>query len=240
VSWSTRELAELAKTTVNTVRHYHAVGLLDMPDRGGNGYKRYGVRHLVRVLRLRRLVELGVPLAHIPLIDTEAAPEELQRMQDALGADIERLNATRRRLQALQSAGAPIDAPPGFEHVWNELSGGDRTLLQFLTRRLDGDPHALSDLARSVAAEPADLRRAFAQLAPDADDPARSCLAARLGAEGANWRTGRAASPLHPIARSRSHDPAALLAVQEAVYSVAQRDTLTRSLTPPVALERAG
>jgi DNA-binding transcriptional MerR regulator len=237
VSWSTRELAELAKTTVNTVRHYHAVGLLDVPDRGANGYKRYGVRHLVRVLRLRRLVELGVPLARVPHLDADAAPEEVQRMQEALRADVERLNATRRRLEALQSAGAPIDAPPGFEHLWNELSEADRTLLHLLTRRLDGDALALTALARTVADEPADLRRAFAHLAPDTDDAARACLAARLGAAGPNWRTGRTA---HPIARSRAHDPAALAAVQEAVYSPVQRDALARSLTPAVALKRAG
>ena len=29
--WSTRELAELAGTTVKAVRHYHEIGLLDEP-----------------------------------------------------------------------------------------------------------------------------------------------------------------------------------------------------------------
>jgi DNA-binding transcriptional MerR regulator len=47
VAWSTRELAELAGTTVNTVRHYHRIGLLDEPERRNNGYKEYGVPHLV-------------------------------------------------------------------------------------------------------------------------------------------------------------------------------------------------
>jgi len=31
VAWSTRELAELAGTSVKTVRHYHQLGLLDEP-----------------------------------------------------------------------------------------------------------------------------------------------------------------------------------------------------------------
>ncbi len=48
MTWSTRELATLAGTTVNTVRHYHRVGLLDEPQRMSNGYKQYGVAHLVR------------------------------------------------------------------------------------------------------------------------------------------------------------------------------------------------
>ncbi|MEQ3553652.1 WhiB family transcriptional regulator [Pseudonocardia nematodicida] len=40
VAWSTRQLAELAGTTVRAVRHYHEVGLLDEPARRANGYKR--------------------------------------------------------------------------------------------------------------------------------------------------------------------------------------------------------
>ena len=54
MEWSTRELAALAGTTVNTVRHYHAVGLLEVPERRHNGYKQYRVHHLVRLIRLRR------------------------------------------------------------------------------------------------------------------------------------------------------------------------------------------
>lgn len=63
--WSTRQLAELADTTVNTLRHYHRLGLLDEPERRYNGYKQYEVRHLVSLLRIRRLAELGVPLSQI-------------------------------------------------------------------------------------------------------------------------------------------------------------------------------
>ncbi|MDN3482326.1 MerR family transcriptional regulator [Arthrobacter sp. APC 3897] len=65
MAWSTRELAELAHTTVNTVRHYHRLGLLEEPDRRYNGYKQYGARHLVSLLRIRRLAALGVPLAQM-------------------------------------------------------------------------------------------------------------------------------------------------------------------------------
>src|SRR5690606_8663333 len=56
MAWSTRELAELAQTTVNTIRHYHHLGLLAEPARKDNGYKQYGVKHLARLLRIRRLV----------------------------------------------------------------------------------------------------------------------------------------------------------------------------------------
>ncbi|WAP52215.1 MerR family transcriptional regulator [Arthrobacter sp. ATA002] len=66
--WSTSELAELAGTTVNTVRHYHRSGLLEEPDRMSNGYKQYGARHLARLLQIRRLRDLGVPLAQIEAV----------------------------------------------------------------------------------------------------------------------------------------------------------------------------
>uniref|UniRef100_UPI0037167E9A MerR family transcriptional regulator n=2 Tax=Bacillati TaxID=1783272 RepID=UPI0037167E9A len=53
MAWSTRELAELAGTSLRAVRHYHEVGLLEEPERRANGYKQYGVAHLVRALRIR-------------------------------------------------------------------------------------------------------------------------------------------------------------------------------------------
>jgi DNA-binding transcriptional MerR regulator len=65
VAWSTREIAELAGTTLRAVRHYHAIGLLDEPERRANGYKQYGVAHLVRILRIKRLIDLGFSLAQI-------------------------------------------------------------------------------------------------------------------------------------------------------------------------------
>ena len=35
--WSTREIADLAGTSLRAVRHYHEVGLLDEPERHGSG-----------------------------------------------------------------------------------------------------------------------------------------------------------------------------------------------------------
>jgi DNA-binding transcriptional MerR regulator len=63
LAWSTREIAELAGTTVRAVRHYHEVGLLAEPERRANGYKQYGVAHLIHVLRIKRLTDLGFSLS---------------------------------------------------------------------------------------------------------------------------------------------------------------------------------
>ena len=123
MSWSTRELAELANTTVNTVRHYHAVGLLDLPQRGSNGYKQYGVHHLVRLLRLRRLTELGIPLARMRDIDKQDVRVELEQIDAGMAAELDRLRRTRSDIAAILREKAPADSPHGFEAMWATLFG---------------------------------------------------------------------------------------------------------------------
>lgn len=95
--WSTRELAELASTTVNTIRHYHRVGLLDEPERRYNGYKQYEMQHLVTLLRIRRLADLGLPLSQMH--DLSAGPEGvayvLRELHAELQMSIERLQGVR-------------------------------------------------------------------------------------------------------------------------------------------------
>lgn len=109
VAWSTRELAELTGTTVNTIRHYHRLGLLEEPERRHNGYKQYGNRELVRLLSIRRLVELGVPLARIGEAGTDGTipPETLRQVDAGLAADIERLVRARSDIAAILRDGAP-------------------------------------------------------------------------------------------------------------------------------------
>ncbi|MFF3869658.1 MerR family transcriptional regulator [Micromonospora sp. NPDC001898] len=68
---STREFAEFAGTTVNTIRHYHRLGLLSKPSRRYNGYKQYDVHNLARLVRIRRIAELGVPLARITEVEAD-------------------------------------------------------------------------------------------------------------------------------------------------------------------------
>src|SRR5690606_22717900 len=116
MAWSTRELAEMAGTTTNTIRHYHRLGLLEEPERRYNGYKQYGVRDLVRLLRIRRLAELGVPLSKVgPLgADDEGMPEALRQLDAELAQSIERMQKARTEIAAVLHDHAPADAPAGF------------------------------------------------------------------------------------------------------------------------------
>src|ERR1044072_1219074 len=100
MAWSTRQLAELAGTSLRAVRHYHEVGLLEEPERRANGYKQYGVAHLVRLLRIKRLVALGFSLSRIATMgDSDDPPEQALRPLDAeLATTVERLERARVEL----------------------------------------------------------------------------------------------------------------------------------------------
>lgn len=119
--WSTREIADLAGTSLRAVRHYHEVGLLDEPERHGNGYKQYGVAHLVRVVRIKRLTDLGFSLTQIDAMgDADDHPEQELRTLDAeLAAKIERLQQVRAELGRVLDEAVLSDLPrrtPGVGH----------------------------------------------------------------------------------------------------------------------------
>ena len=154
MAWSTRQLAEMAGTTVKSVRYYHQLGLLEEPERLSNGYKQYEVRHLVRLLQITRLTDLGVPLAQIQAVggagdDPDAA---LRVLDSELEATIERLQRVRGELALILQHRAPVDLPPGFSEVGGHLSDADRALVMIWSRVFD-EP-AMDDLRTILRDEP--------------------------------------------------------------------------------------
>lgn len=177
VAWSTSELATLAGTTVNTIRHYHRLGLLEEPDRRHNGYKQYEMVDLVRLLHIRRLVELGVPLSRIKE-PSAGSPEALQQIDVDHTAAIERLEQARQSIAAILSENAPPDTPPGFESVAARLSEADRSLIHIYTQVFDDQ--ALADVRHAVENNTDDAVSAdFDALPADADEATRQNLAER-------------------------------------------------------------
>ncbi len=217
MAWSTRELADLAGTTVNTVRHYHAVGLLPVPARGYNGYKHYRVEHLLALIRLRRLAELGVPLSYVPELEL-SGPTALHAVDNALAADIERLQRARSDVAAILRENAPPETPRGFEAVVADLSEADRSLLQILTRLYQ--PAEQSALLARVANESARARRQFYELPSEASDDLLDRVAWELSAQGGHWRTPESA--LSTVQSS-------VATVVAELYRPAQRDVLRRA-----------
>jgi DNA-binding transcriptional MerR regulator len=110
--------------------------LLDEPDRAANGYKQYGVDHLVRLLRIRRLADLGIPLAQIDSMGGETSqPDDALRVIDAeLAATIERLQKVRAELALILDHRTPTDLPAGFGEGFSQLSESDRALLLIYSR----------------------------------------------------------------------------------------------------------
>ena len=185
MGWSTSQLAELAGTTVRAVRHYHDVGLLAEPERRANGYKSYGVAHLVRVMRIKRLIGLGLSLSQIAdLGEADEHPEQALRVLDGeLAATIERLQRIRAELALILRQAVPTDLPPRLADLiaGTDLTAADRSLIVVLAQVFP--PKALEAIAermRTAVGEP--VVAEFDNLPPDADEPTRVDVADRLKA----------------------------------------------------------
>ena len=57
------QLAKYAGVTIKAVRHYHKRGLLKEPPRDASGYRRYSAQHAIELVKIKTLVDAGVPLA---------------------------------------------------------------------------------------------------------------------------------------------------------------------------------
>ncbi|WP_020498754.1 MerR family transcriptional regulator [Sciscionella marina] len=179
MAWSTRQLAELAGTTVKAVRHYHRIGLLEEPERASNGYKRYGVTHLIRLVQIKRLSELGVPLAQIAEMErADEEPDEAIRVLDAeLAATIERLTRIRAELAVILRHRAPLGVPPGFETIARDFSSTQRSLLTAYSTVFSAED--MTEFREMVAARE-DVEDEFDRLPADAGDAVIERLAERL------------------------------------------------------------
>jgi DNA-binding transcriptional MerR regulator len=232
LAWSTSQLAELAGTTIKAVRHYHEIGLLDEPERLSNGYKQYTVAHLLRLLQIARLSDLGVPLAQIAsLAHADQDPDEAIKVLDAeLQAAVERLQRIRGELALILHHRATAELPAGFSEVANELSDADRSLVMIYSRLFDDS--AMDDLKLALQAEPrTDADRELAVLAPDADRATRQRLgealapAVRRQLQKAPWLQNPASKALR---NAKTAEKTMAAAMQE-LYNPAQLEVIYRA-----------
>ncbi|MFH8980059.1 MerR family transcriptional regulator [Streptomyces varsoviensis] len=142
------QLARYVGVSVKAIRVYHDKGLLPEPDRDASGYRRYGARDAIDLVKIRTLAEAGVPLARIR--DLRSATDEqfqqaLREIDDELTARISALRAAQGRLRQLadlggQSAALPAEVGAFLEHLtrwgftprWVELQR-DLWILVFAT-----------------------------------------------------------------------------------------------------------
>ena len=182
------EFASLAAVTVRTLRHYHQVGVLPEPERGSNGYRDYTVHDLIRLLRIKRLAAIGVPLERMPdLLDSreQNTTALLDSLESDLDTEIARLEEQRALIRLIRLHETEPDLPPEFARFFSlftdagispSLARMDREqaiLLAHLAgesgmRQLVEIYERMSDPA--LRAQLSELARAFESLQPGSTD----------------------------------------------------------------------
>ena len=104
---TTLTIGQIARRTglsAKTIRFYEEIGLLPRPPRGPNSYRRYGVADINRLLLLRRIRLLGLPLS--------AAKPLLTGASDARCGDVQRelLSLVEQRLRTIDQEIAELHA----------------------------------------------------------------------------------------------------------------------------------
>lgn len=137
------------------LRHYHHLGVLPEPDPAPGGHCDCTAADLVRVLRIRMLVEAGVPLREVPGLLSEeggALPPiidtALERCRSAAGNEPLVLEVLAREQEALELFALTHGIPPAFEETYR-LIATDKSAR---TRYLD----LVERMARLCGHDPAD------------------------------------------------------------------------------------
>jgi DNA-binding transcriptional MerR regulator len=76
------QVARLAGINAKAIRYYESIGLLPPPERRSNQYRRYSLADVNRLILLRRIRYLGVPLAEAKALlqgATEAPRSQVQQ-----------------------------------------------------------------------------------------------------------------------------------------------------------------
>ncbi|MGH3624873.1 MAG: MerR family transcriptional regulator [Sciscionella sp.] len=120
------ELASLAGASTKTVRHYHHIGLLAEPQRRDNGYRDYVLQGLVRLLRARRLTELGLSLEEVADALADDDGKDLREILTELDGDLARqqhhIELQRARVTALLDGEADLHRSQELAAAVGELA----------------------------------------------------------------------------------------------------------------------
>lgn len=104
------DAAAFAGTTPRAIRHYHQIGLLQEPERGSDGRRRYGYDDMIRLLWIRRMAEAGIGLDDVRAAfdDAQDIDENLRRLEEALAAQEADVKRQRAAVQRLRAVGSPL------------------------------------------------------------------------------------------------------------------------------------
>jgi DNA-binding transcriptional MerR regulator len=116
------ELAERTGASRRSLRHYETRGLI-RPLRSENGYRRYDREAVERVLRIRSLLRLGLPLAAVEVLlpcalDDRLAFEPCPELREMLRARLDRLDAAAEDLSRSRAAVAAALERADADEAW--------------------------------------------------------------------------------------------------------------------------
>jgi DNA-binding transcriptional MerR regulator len=108
------DAAAFAGITPRAIRHYHEIGLLPEPERGGDGRRRYGYDDMTRLLWIRKMADAGISLDDMRVAFGEARNEALDiesvliRLEETLAAQEAAIKRRRAAVQRLRAVGSPL------------------------------------------------------------------------------------------------------------------------------------
>jgi DNA-binding transcriptional MerR regulator len=148
MAWSTRQLGDLAVTTVKAIRHSHEIGLLEVPERTANGYKQYQAAHLLRLLQIKRLRDLGVPLSQIAALAVILRHRAPMHVPPAFAPVSHDFSDTNQSLLMIYSA---VFGEEGMEDFRRVVAERGETDDEFDALPPDADDAAIERLAERMA-----------------------------------------------------------------------------------------
>ncbi|MEU6990959.1 MerR family transcriptional regulator [Streptomyces sp. NPDC046465] len=111
------DAAAFVGSTPRAIRHYHEIGLLPEPERGGDDRRRYGYEDMIRLLWIRRMADAGIALDDIrdafPTGTASAGADSgdgvagiLERVEEALAEQEAELRRQRTAVQRMRTEGS--------------------------------------------------------------------------------------------------------------------------------------
>ena len=107
------DLARAAGCSTRAIRNYHSAGVLAEPPRDGSGYRVYRIPDIAEVLRIRALVDAGLPLRTIASLPTADETERRSLMREAMESIDMRITELERQRQRLQAMHDDVFGVPG-------------------------------------------------------------------------------------------------------------------------------
>ncbi|MHC3455974.1 MerR family transcriptional regulator [Streptomyces prasinus] len=94
------DAAAFVGSTPRAIRHYHEIGLLPEPERGGDDRRRYGYEDMIRLLWIRKMADAGIALDDIRDAFTTGTVSAGADSGEGIAGILERLEETLAEQEA--------------------------------------------------------------------------------------------------------------------------------------------